>query len=88
MDFDAPHDEAPSGPLELDATPFWSPLGNADEPDAVASLPTPSDILVSYSTFPGETVRASPLPGPGDGAAKLGVVRGAGDGAWGAARTR
>ncbi|KFR16976.1 Caspase-9, partial [Opisthocomus hoazin] len=53
VDFDAPHDEAPSGPLELDATPFWSPLGNVDEPDAVASLPTPSDILVSYSTFPG-----------------------------------
>ncbi|MGH0130055.1 UNVERIFIED_CONTAM: hypothetical protein FKN15_040792 [Acipenser sinensis] len=39
-----------------DATPM-SPreeLGkDSDEPDARASLPTPSDILVSYSTFPG-----------------------------------
>ncbi|XP_065505991.1 caspase-9 isoform X2 [Caloenas nicobarica] len=30
-----------------------TPAGNVDQPDAVASLPTPSDILVSYSTFPG-----------------------------------
>ncbi|KAI6073772.1 Caspase-9 [Aix galericulata] len=30
-----------------------APSGNLDEPDAVASLPTPGDILVSYSTFPG-----------------------------------
>ncbi|XP_067873448.1 caspase-9 [Heterodontus francisci] len=34
--------------LQTDATPC-----RADEPDAVSSLPTSSDILVSYSTFPG-----------------------------------
>ncbi|XP_051947397.1 caspase-9-like [Xyrauchen texanus] len=28
-------------------------LSTSDEPDARATLPTPSDILVSYSTFPG-----------------------------------
>ncbi|XP_020828983.1 caspase-9 [Phascolarctos cinereus] len=49
-----PEDESPgsdpdSDP-ETDATPFQN---NFDQPDAVASLPTPSDILVSYSTFPG-----------------------------------
>ncbi|XP_069774957.1 caspase-9-like isoform X1 [Narcine bancroftii] len=35
--------------LQTDATPYQA----QDEPDAVSSLPTPSDILVSYSTFPG-----------------------------------
>ncbi|XP_078281780.1 caspase-9 isoform X2 [Rhinoraja longicauda] len=35
--------------LQTDATPYRA----EDEPDAVSSLPTPSDILVSYSTFPG-----------------------------------
>nr|XP_060614703.1 caspase-9 [Anolis sagrei ordinatus] len=39
--------------VESDAMPFRIQPGNADEPDAVASLPTPSDMLVSYSTFPG-----------------------------------
>ncbi|KFV48196.1 Caspase-9, partial [Gavia stellata] len=53
VDCDSPGDEAPGGSLESDATPFQTPAGNVDEPDAVASLPTPSDILVSYSTFPG-----------------------------------
>ncbi|NWU27033.1 CASP9 protein, partial [Dyaphorophyia castanea] len=53
VDCDSPEDEAPGGSLESDATPFRVPLGNVDEPDAVACLPTPSDILVSYSTFPG-----------------------------------
>ncbi|KFQ83185.1 Caspase-9, partial [Phaethon lepturus] len=53
VDCDSPSDEAPRGSLESDATPFQAPAGNVDEPDAVASLPTPSDILVSYSTFPG-----------------------------------
>ncbi|XP_061868850.1 caspase-9 [Colius striatus] len=53
VDHDSPSDEAPEGSLESDAVPFQTPLGNGDEPDAVASLPTPSDILVSYSTFPG-----------------------------------
>uniref|UniRef100_A0A8C0AQG0 Caspase 9 n=1 Tax=Buteo japonicus TaxID=224669 RepID=A0A8C0AQG0_9AVES len=64
VDCDSPGDDAPGGSLESDATPFQAPLGNVDEPDAVASLPTPSDILVSYSTFPGfvswrETSRGS-----------------------------
>ncbi|KFQ04350.1 Caspase-9, partial [Leptosomus discolor] len=53
VDCDSPGDEAPGGSLESDATPFQTLSGNVDEPDAVASLPTPSDILVSYSTFPG-----------------------------------
>ncbi|NWW86668.1 CASP9 protein, partial [Rhynochetos jubatus] len=53
VDCDSPGDEAPGGSLESDARPFQPSAGNADEPDAVASLPTPSDILVSYSTFPG-----------------------------------
>ncbi|KFQ28389.1 Caspase-9, partial [Mesitornis unicolor] len=53
VDCDSPGDEAPGGSLESDATPFQTPAGNVDELDAVACLPTPSDILVSYSTFPG-----------------------------------
>ncbi|KFO98890.1 Caspase-9 [Calypte anna] len=53
VDCDSPPDNAPGGSLESDATPFQAPPGNVDELDAVASLPTPSDILVSYSTFPG-----------------------------------
>ncbi|NWU47777.1 CASP9 protein, partial [Dromas ardeola] len=53
VDCDSPGDEAPEGSLESDATPFRTLAGGTDEPDAVASLPTPSDILVSYSTFPG-----------------------------------
>ncbi|NXX94425.1 CASP9 protein, partial [Centropus bengalensis] len=53
VDCDSPSDEAPGSSLESDATPLQTPMGNTDEPDAVASLPTPSDILVSYSTFPG-----------------------------------
>ncbi|NXG59142.1 CASP9 protein, partial [Hemiprocne comata] len=53
VDSDSPREEAPGGSSESDATPFQSPPGDVDEPDAVASLPTPSDILVSYSTFPG-----------------------------------
>ncbi|PKK24100.1 caspase 9, apoptosis-related cysteine peptidase [Columba livia] len=53
VDGDSPGDEAPGGSLESDTTPFQTPAGNVDQPDAVASLPTPSDILVSYSTFPG-----------------------------------
>ncbi|XP_033825393.1 caspase-9-like [Periophthalmus magnuspinnatus] len=41
---------------QTDAIPTSSSsdsLSVSDEPDARASLPTPSDILVSYSTFPG-----------------------------------
>ncbi|XP_064027853.1 caspase-9 isoform X2 [Pogoniulus pusillus] len=53
VNYDAPGEEAPGGPLESDANPFQTPQGNLDQPDAVACLPTPSDILVSYSTFPG-----------------------------------
>ncbi|XP_040441416.1 caspase-9 isoform X1 [Falco naumanni] len=53
VDYELPRDEAPGGALESDATPFRGLSGNMDEPDAIASLPTPSDILVSYSTFPG-----------------------------------
>ncbi|XP_063273205.1 caspase-9 [Prinia subflava] len=53
VDCDSPEEEAPGGSLESDATPFQVPSENRDEPDAVASLPTPSDILVAYSTFPG-----------------------------------
>uniref|UniRef100_U3K7F5 Caspase 9 n=1 Tax=Ficedula albicollis TaxID=59894 RepID=U3K7F5_FICAL len=53
VDCDSPEDEVPGGSLESDATPFRVPSDNGDEPDAIASLPTPSDILVSYSTFPG-----------------------------------
>ncbi|XP_068934916.1 caspase-9 isoform X2 [Petaurus breviceps papuanus] len=45
-----PEDRSPGSDPEADATPFQN---NFDQPDAVASLPTPSDILVSYSTFPG-----------------------------------
>ncbi|XP_074748983.1 caspase-9 isoform X1 [Strix uralensis] len=53
VDCDSPSDKAPGRSLESDASPFQTPSGNVDEPDAIASLPTPSDILVSYSTFPG-----------------------------------
>ncbi|XP_028849217.1 caspase-9 isoform X1 [Denticeps clupeoides] len=41
---------------QMDAIPTSSSsdsLSTSDEPDARTSLPTPSDILVSYSTFPG-----------------------------------
>nr|WGL47435.1 caspase-9 [Rachycentron canadum] len=41
---------------QMDAIPMSSSsdsLSMSDEPDARATLPTPSDILVSYSTFPG-----------------------------------
>ncbi|KAM9175885.1 caspase-9 isoform 2-T2 [Mergus octosetaceus] len=53
VDCDSPEDETCRSSVESDATPFQAPSGNLDEPDAVASLPTPGDILVSYSTFPG-----------------------------------
>ncbi|XP_075696590.1 caspase-9 [Rhinoderma darwinii] len=39
--------------LQTDATPVHPDKGDADETDAVASLPTSGDILVSYSTLPG-----------------------------------
>ncbi|NWY00402.1 CASP9 protein, partial [Nothoprocta ornata] len=53
VETDSPGDEARRFSVESDATPFQAPSGAPDELDAVASLPTPSDILVSYSTFPG-----------------------------------
>nr|KAF6381397.1 caspase 9 [Pipistrellus kuhlii] len=46
-------DRVPGGNPEPDARPFQEPPGGYDQPDAVSSLPTPSDIFVSYSTFPG-----------------------------------
>ncbi|XP_008820890.1 caspase-9 [Nannospalax galili] len=42
-----------SSDSEPDAVPFQNDLRTFDQLDAVSSLPTPSDILVSYSTFPG-----------------------------------
>uniref|UniRef100_A0A8C2SLB6 Caspase 9 n=1 Tax=Coturnix japonica TaxID=93934 RepID=A0A8C2SLB6_COTJA len=53
VDFESPRDETCQGSIESDAIPFQAPSGSVDELDAVASLPTPGDILVSYSTFPG-----------------------------------
>ncbi|XP_043851662.1 caspase-9 [Dromiciops gliroides] len=50
MSFDTPEAKSPYSNPETDANPFQKSF---DQPDAVASLPTPSDILVSYSTFPG-----------------------------------
>ncbi|XP_026965896.1 caspase-9 isoform X1 [Sagmatias obliquidens] len=49
----APEDRTPDSDPEPDATPFQEGPVTVDQPDAVSSLPTPSDILVSYSTFPG-----------------------------------
>ena len=57
----SPEDRTPDSDPEPDATPFQEGPVTFDQPDAVSSLPTPSDILVSYSTFPGEwVVRACP----------------------------
>lgn len=47
-------DRTPGEDTESDSVPFPEGPGTSDEPDARSSLPTPSDILVSYSTFPGE----------------------------------
>ncbi|XP_067577418.1 caspase-9 isoform X4 [Pseudorca crassidens] len=49
----SPEDRTPDSDPEPDATPFQEGPVTLDQPDAVSSLPTPSDILVSYSTFPG-----------------------------------
>nr|XP_030733652.1 caspase-9 isoform X2 [Globicephala melas] len=49
----SPEDRTPDSDPEPDATPFQEGPVTIDQPDAVSSLPTPSDILVSYSTFPG-----------------------------------
>nr|XP_006132789.1 caspase-9 [Pelodiscus sinensis] len=53
VDSDSPVNQLHGDSLASDARPFQMQPSNLDEPDAVASLPTPSDILVSYSTFPG-----------------------------------
>ncbi|XP_012860829.1 caspase-9 [Echinops telfairi] len=49
----SPGGRASDSNVESDAAPFPEDPGSSDQPDAVASLPTPSDIFVSYSTFPG-----------------------------------
>ncbi|XP_026916147.1 caspase-9 isoform X1 [Acinonyx jubatus] len=49
----SPEDRTPGSDSEPDAVPFQEGPGTFDQPDAVSSLPTPSDIFVSYSTFPG-----------------------------------
>ncbi|XP_039085041.1 caspase-9 isoform X2 [Hyaena hyaena] len=49
----SPEDGTPGSDPEPDAVPFQEGPGIFDQPDAVSSLPTPSDIFVSYSTFPG-----------------------------------
>ncbi|KAL1020674.1 hypothetical protein UPYG_G00003190 [Umbra pygmaea] len=52
---------------ETDAMPISSSSdslsAHSDEPDARATLPTPSDILVSYSTFPGFVSWRDPMAG-------------------------
>ncbi|XP_004603710.2 caspase-9 isoform X2 [Sorex araneus] len=53
VDSTSPEDRSPGGDSEADAAPFQDDAGTFDQPDAVSSLPTPSDIFVSYSTFPG-----------------------------------
>uniref|UniRef100_A0A8I3MAP5 Caspase-9 n=2 Tax=Canis lupus familiaris TaxID=9615 RepID=A0A8I3MAP5_CANLF len=53
----SPEDRSPGSDSEPDAVPFQEGPGPFDQLDAVSSLPTPSDIFVSYSTFPGERVR-------------------------------
>uniref|UniRef100_A0A2K5PNB7 Caspase 9 n=1 Tax=Cebus imitator TaxID=2715852 RepID=A0A2K5PNB7_CEBIM len=49
----SPEEESPGSNPESDATPFQEDAWTFDQVDAVSSLPTPSDIFVSYSTFPG-----------------------------------
>uniref|UniRef100_A0A3Q3D7J4 Caspase 9, apoptosis-related cysteine peptidase n=1 Tax=Hippocampus comes TaxID=109280 RepID=A0A3Q3D7J4_HIPCM len=68
--FEVPSDEAEpsSGGADdqTDAIPASSSsdsLSTSDEPDAGATLPTPSDILVSYSTFPGYVSWRDPQSG-------------------------
>ena len=56
----SPEDRTPGSDSEPDAVPFQEGPVTFDQPDAVSSLPTPSDIFVSYSTFPGEHIRCPP----------------------------
>ncbi|KYO24527.1 caspase-9 [Alligator mississippiensis] len=53
LDSDSSGNQGYGASLESDASPLKPSSGNLDEPDAVASVPKASDILVSYSTFPG-----------------------------------
>lgn len=54
MEADTPPGRHEGKAVESDATPMPGPGGDADELDATASLPTDSDILVCYPTFPGK----------------------------------
>ncbi|XP_034875624.1 caspase-9 isoform X3 [Mirounga leonina] len=49
----SPEDRTSGSDPESDAVLFQEGPGSFDQLDAVSSLPTPSDIFVSYSTFPG-----------------------------------
>uniref|UniRef100_A0A098LZY0 Caspase-9 n=1 Tax=Hypsiglena sp. JMG-2014 TaxID=1550645 RepID=A0A098LZY0_9SAUR len=53
MEADTPPGQRGGNAVESDATPTPGPGGDCDELDATASLPTDSDILVCYPTFPG-----------------------------------
>ncbi|XP_063292129.1 caspase-9 [Pelobates fuscus] len=53
VDSGSPSSPSAEQSLQCDATAIRPEAGDMDETDAVASLPTFSDILVSYSTFPG-----------------------------------
>ncbi|KAM8927379.1 LOW QUALITY PROTEIN: caspase-9 [Pelodytes ibericus] len=53
VDSGSPDSENANPSLQSDATAVRPDAGDTDETDAVACLPTTSDILVSYSTFPG-----------------------------------
>ncbi|XP_034280192.1 caspase-9 isoform X1 [Pantherophis guttatus] len=53
MEADTPPGRREGNAMESDATPMPGPGGDSDELDATASLPTDSDILVCYPTFPG-----------------------------------
>ncbi|XP_008563053.1 PREDICTED: caspase-9-like, partial [Galeopterus variegatus] len=59
----SPKDRASGSNPEQDAAPFQEGSGTRDQPDAVSSLPTPSDIFVSYSTFPGFVSLRDPKSG-------------------------
>ncbi|KAF3820294.1 hypothetical protein GH733_015803 [Mirounga leonina] len=48
----SPEDRTSGSDPESDAVLFQEGPGSFDQLDAVSSLPTPSDIFVSYSTFP------------------------------------
>lgn len=69
MEADTPPGRREGKAVESDATPMPGPGGDSDELDATASLPTDSDILVCYPTFPGKgqpsaVTRGVPPPVP------------------------